>query len=69
MSPAELKKTRRDLGLSCEKFATLVGVTGRTVRRWERGDRDIPKPVIILLNLLYWLPAQDRDRAMLRMLS
>jgi transcriptional regulator with XRE-family HTH domain len=43
MTPADLKAARKALGLSAEGFARLVGVqSGRTVRRWERGDRDIP---------------------------
>jgi hypothetical protein len=54
MTPTELKEGRRKLGLSCARFAAAVGVTeGRTVRRWEAGDRDIPGPVIVLLGI--WL--------------
>lgn len=57
MTPAELKSTRQSLGLSAERFAAFVGVeTGRTVRRWEDGTRDIPGPVIKLLWLAVWSP-------------
>lgn len=50
MTPADLKSARHALGLSAEKFARLVRVeSGRTVRRWEAGDRDIPGPVIVLV--------------------
>lgn len=50
MTPAELKSIRHSLGLSAEGLARLVGVeSGRTVRRWEAGDRDIPGPVRVLL--------------------
>jgi DNA-binding transcriptional regulator YiaG len=49
MTPAELKSARKALGLTAEGFARLVHVeSGRTVRRWEAGDRDIPGPVIVL---------------------
>lgn len=49
MTPAELKSIRHSLGLSAEAFAKLVRVeSGRTVRRWEAGDRDIPGPVIVI---------------------
>lgn len=54
MTPAGLKAARRALGLSAEGFARAVGVeSGRTVRRWEAGERDIPGPVLHLLRI--WL--------------
>jgi DNA-binding transcriptional regulator YiaG len=50
MTPAQLKKARHALGLSAEGFARLIGVkSGRTVRRWESGERAIPPPVQMLL--------------------
>lgn len=53
MTPDELKKHRQALGLSANGFAALVNVSGgRTVRRWEAGDRDIPGPVVVLINAL-----------------
>lgn len=53
MTPAELKAARHALGLSAEGFATLVNVQGgRTVRKWEAGDRDIPGPVTVLTTAL-----------------
>lgn len=53
MTPQELKAARQLLGLSAEGFARLVGVeSGRTVRRWEAGDRDIPGPVQVLTRAL-----------------
>jgi DNA-binding transcriptional regulator YiaG len=53
MTPAQLKKARHALGLSAEGFARLVGVkSGRTVRRWESGEREIPGPVVKLLAIL-----------------
>jgi DNA-binding transcriptional regulator YiaG len=53
MTPAELKATRHALGLSAEGFARMVRVeSGRTVRRWEAGERDIPGPVIVILGLI-----------------
>lgn len=54
MTPNELKSARHTLGLSAESFARAVHVeSGRTVRRWEAGERDIPGPVIVLLRI--WL--------------
>jgi len=53
MTPQELKTARRELGLSASGLAKLLGVgSGRTVRRREAGDREIPGPVIRLIKLL-----------------
>jgi DNA-binding transcriptional regulator YiaG len=53
MTPTQLKKARHALGLSAEGFACLVGVkSGRTVRRWESGEREIPGPVFYLLAMI-----------------
>lgn len=53
MTPAELKSARHTLGLSAEGFAQLMRVqSGRTVRKWEAGDRDIPGPVEVLTEAL-----------------
>lgn len=53
MTPAELKSIRQSLGLSAEAFARLVRVeSGRTVRRWESGERDVPGPVTVIAELL-----------------
>lgn len=53
MTPADLKSARHALGLSAEGFARLVQVeSGRTVRRWESGERDIPGPVTVIVRAL-----------------
>lgn len=53
MTQDELRAIRTSLGLSAEGFARLVQVEGgRTVRRWEAGDRDIPGPVQVLAKAL-----------------
>lgn len=52
MTPTALKAARHALGLSAEGFARLVRVqSGRTVRRWERGDAPIPGAVEVILTL------------------
>lgn len=58
MTPADLKLARYRLGLSAEGLAAMgeilgarVAQSGRTVRRWERGDRTIPGPVKLLVRL------------------
>jgi hypothetical protein len=46
----ELKVARAALGLSADALARIVRVEdGRTVRRWEAAEREIPGPVIVIL--------------------
>lgn len=61
MTPTELNSAIATLGLSAEGFARLVGVTGRAVRRWQKGDRDIPALLVVLIDLvLHCKPARAR---------
>jgi hypothetical protein len=49
-TPEALKNARAVLGLSADALARIVRVEdGRTVRRWEAGEREIPGPVIVIL--------------------
>ena len=53
MTPTVFRHIRQALGLSAEGLARVLQVSsGRTVRRWEAGDRDIPGPVRVLMLLL-----------------
>ena len=58
MTPAELHKAHRRLGLSANGAAKLFRVgSGRTVRGWWSGQRngravDIPGPVVVLTEAL-----------------
>jgi transcriptional regulator with XRE-family HTH domain len=46
----ELKAARQILGLSAEGLVAMVRMgDGRTVRRWESGESEIPGPVIVIL--------------------
>lgn len=61
MTPDELRVARQALGLSAQGFARLVGIeSGRTVRRWEAGERDIPGPLVVLLRVLLALRSARR---------
>ena len=61
MTPTELKSMRHALGLSAEGLARLLQVSsGRTVRRWEAGDRDIPGPVKVLMR---WLTTGEKPNS------
>ena len=37
-SHVRLRAARLESGLTCEQLARCVGVTGQTIRRWEKGD-------------------------------
>lgn len=53
MTPDEFRAVRERLKLSAEAFAGLIGAgSGRTVRRWEAGDRPIPGPVQVIITAL-----------------
>ena len=45
MPPAEFRMVREALGLTNEGLAELIGVQGRSVRRWEAGGTPIPDGV------------------------
>lgn len=39
VSPDELQKARKRLGLSQDQFAEVFGVSASTLRKWEQGQR------------------------------
>jgi transcriptional regulator with XRE-family HTH domain len=40
--PERITVTRRRLGLTCEELGRRLGVSGKTVARWESGQNDPP---------------------------
>jgi transcriptional regulator with XRE-family HTH domain len=49
----QLQEARKKLGLSAENLARVLRVEdGRTVRRWEAGERAIPGPVIVIMETI-----------------
>ena len=59
LSPAEFLEARRALGLSQAALARALGVTIRTIGRWEHGARRIPGPAVLLLRrLLESIPSE-----------
>ena len=67
MTPTEFKAIRHSLGLSAQGLADALGLgasSGRTVRRWEAGGRDIPGPVRVLM-LIWQRNAAILDAAIL----
>jgi DNA-binding transcriptional regulator YiaG len=61
MTPSSLKSTRQSLGYTTNRFARLVGASsGRTVRRWEAGERAIPQHVPLLVEIILRFPHAKR---------
>jgi len=55
MTPAQFKEARHKLGLSCAKLAALWGMGahgGRTIRRWEDGERPMNPVAVFALGLM-----------------
>lgn len=50
--PAEFRAIRERLGLSAAGMGALLRVNGRTIRKWEAGDRAIPGLAAMALGLL-----------------
>jgi hypothetical protein len=67
----ELKAARQVLGLSAEGLVAMVRMgDGRTVRRWESGESEIPGPVTVILETaLDFLRQKEEIRVQLEMLE
>jgi DNA-binding transcriptional regulator YiaG len=52
MTPAELRRIRKRLGLTQRQFSALVGVHLVTVKKWEASMRRIPNTTAKLIRLL-----------------
>lgn len=55
MTPAEIKKARKRLGLTQQGLADALRMGangGRTVRRWEGGEMPITGPAAVAVQLL-----------------
>lgn len=53
----DVKKVRRDIGMTQKDFAISFGISLGTLRHWERGDRKPKGPALVLLNLVQRDPA------------
>ncbi len=51
-APADVRRLRKELGLSQSTMASLFGVQDKTVLRWERDGENIPGPACVMLCLL-----------------
>lgn len=53
MTPQELKAIREKAGLTQEKMAEELGLTGQTVYRWEAGTCKVSKAMEQLIRIKY----------------
>ena len=49
MTGAQVKRIRRQLGLTQMAMCRLLGIGRATLARWEAGQYPVPKPVAMLL--------------------
>jgi putative transcriptional regulator len=49
MRPAQIRRIRKELGLTQAEVAERCGVSDRTVRFWEKGKRSPSGPALTLL--------------------
>ena len=49
----DVKRIRESIGFSQSKFATLIGVSVRTLQNWEQGHRHPTGPAKVLLKLVH----------------
>lgn len=52
MTKGELSAARSTLGMTQAALAAVLRSDIRTVRRWERGERQIPGPVSVAIEML-----------------
>ncbi len=48
----DVKKVRKNIGMTQKDFALSFGISLGTLRHWERGDRRPKGPALVLLNLV-----------------
>jgi DNA-binding transcriptional regulator YiaG len=60
MSPEQIKRLRKGLGLTQEKFAELLHADRVTVARWETG---VTKPMWVFVRLMRELEGKAKGRA------
>lgn len=59
-----VKKIRKDIGMTQPQFSAAIGIGLGTLRHWERGDRQPKGAALVLLNLISKEPS-----TVLRMLN
>jgi DNA-binding transcriptional regulator YiaG len=52
VTPRDVKRLRRRLGMTQAQFGDLVGVAANTVARWERGELGMKATTARLISIL-----------------
>lgn len=58
MTAREARKIRRNLELTQRELADALGVTLKTIGRYEQGETRVPPPMALLLRLLKKYPKE-----------
>lgn len=62
MTPDEFRAARLDLDYSTARLAKRLGISsGRTIRRYEAGERPVNPAAVKMLKMLVWLNACGID--------
>ena len=54
--PEEIHALRKRLGLTQKDFGALLGVSAKSVERWEADDKPVTGPVVTLARILWEYP-------------
>ena len=60
MSPGDLRRYQRALGLSDRGFAEFICANVRTVRRWKKGELDMPGWLVRFLPAIVAFETDDK---------
>lgn len=61
ITAGEIKRLRKQLGLTQKEFAFLINSSKATVERWERSDGEITGPVVLLIQMLDKYPQYIKE--------
>jgi transcriptional regulator with XRE-family HTH domain len=69
ISGAEMRELMKKAGIRQVDLATWTGLTARAIRRYEMGERPVPPPIAVILQLCIdhpetkdWLARQAKQR-------
>lgn len=51
INPPDIKKIRKEMNVSQDRFAAMIGVSPRTLQNWEQGRRKPVGPAHVLLRI------------------
>ena len=61
MIDTDFRAIRRRLRLSQAALGEMMGVSGRTIQRWESGKVEIPGPASLLMGIWIWQKTGKTD--------